>query len=135
MWKKMFFWIVLILLFNIDSNAQSFSGTWGYQISGKEITLYGDKISNLNYGGHTGTLKVALYATSFPYSGGTINGYKLYEMRLNSLDAGYSYNDISNTGYCSYPPSGYYYLTILLLEYNYSYEIVDYISLNGYEKF
>ena len=92
-------------------------------------------ISNHNYGGSSGTLKVALYATNYPYNGGTINGYKLYETQLDPLDAGYSYNDISNTGYCSHPPSGSYYLTILLLEYDYNYKIVDYISMDGYTRF
>ena len=45
------------------------------------------------------------------------------------------YYDVSKTGWCTYPPSGTYYLTILLLEYNYQYEIVDYISMDGYTRF
>ena len=125
----------LILIFSIEVGAQTLSGSWGYKIDNKQITLYGDKISNHNYGGSSGTLKVALYATNYPYSGGTINGYKLYETQLDPLDAGYSYNNISNTGYCSHPPSGSYYLTILLLEYDYNYKIVDYISMDGYTRF
>jgi hypothetical protein len=125
----------LILFFCIELNAQSLSGSWGYKIDGKQITLSGDKISNYNNGGSSGTLMVAIYATNYPYSGGSINGYKLYETQLEPLEGGYSYNDISNTGWCTYPPSGSYYLTILLLEYNYSYEIVDYISMNGSTRF
>ena len=125
----------VFLIFSIELGAQTLSGSWGYKIDSKQITLYGDKISNHNYGGRSGTLKVALYATNYPYSGGTINGYKLYEIQLDPLDAGYSYNDISNTGYCSYPPSGGYYLTILLLEYDYNYKIEDYISMDGYTRF
>jgi len=130
-----FLGIVLISIFSIQLDAQTLSGSWGYQIDGKQITLYGDKITNQNYNGSSGTLKVALSASNYPYSGGTINGYNLYEMQIDPLTAGYSYNDISNSGYCSYPPSGSYYLTILLLEYNYSYEIVDYISMDGYTRF
>ena len=64
-----------------------------------------------------------------------MNGYKLYETQLEPLDAGYAYNDISHTGWCTYPPSGSYSLTILLLEYNYNYEIVDYISMDSYTRF
>ena len=69
----------LILFCSIELSAQSLSGSWGYEIDGKEITLYGDKISNHNNGGRSGTLKVAVYATNYPYNGGAINGYKLYE--------------------------------------------------------
>ena len=128
-------WILLILFCSIELNAQSLSGSWGYEIDGKQITLYGDKISNYNNGGHSGTLKVAIWATNYPYNGGTINGYKLYEYQLDPLDAGHYYYDVSNTGWCTYPPSGSYSLTILLLEYNYDYEIVDYISMDGYIRF
>ena len=126
---------IFIILFCVPLNAQTFSGSWGYKIDGKLVTLYGDKISNHNYSGSTGTLKIALYASYYPYSGGSISGYNLFETTLEPLSGGYYYSDISKTGYCSYPPSGGYYLTILLLEYNYSYEIVDYISLDGYQLF
>ena len=30
----------------------------------------------------------------------------LYEYQLDPLNAGYAYNDVSNTGWCTYPPSG-----------------------------
>ena len=63
--------LILLLLFPLLSiNAQNLSGSWGYQIKGKQITLYGDKIENQNNGGRTGTLKVAIYATNYAYSGG-----------------------------------------------------------------
>ena len=125
----------LILFFSIKLSAQSFSGSWGYKIDMKEITVYGDKIINHNNSGSSGTLKVAIYATHYPYNGGSINGYKLYEYQLDPLDGGNYYYNVSNTGWCTYPPSGSYSLTILLLEYNYNFEIVDYISMNGYTKF
>lgn len=129
--------LILLLLFPLLSiNAQNLSGSWGYQINGKQITLYGDKIENQNNSGRTGTLKVAIYATNYAYSGGYLNGYLLYEYQLDPLDAGYYYTNISNTGWCTYPPSGVYSLTILLLEYTYSdYQIVDYITMDGYTTF
>tara|TARA_B100000427_G_C15484978_1_gene584838 strand:+ start:359 stop:763 length:405 start_codon:yes stop_codon:yes gene_type:complete len=126
----------LFLFFSIDLSAQNFSGNWGFKIDGKEITLYGDEIQNQNNGGRTGTLKVAIYATNYPYSGGYLNGYNLYEYQLDPLDAGYYYTDISKTGWCTYPPKGSYSLTILLLEYiSYDYEIVDYVTMSGYTRF
>ena len=132
---KILFSFTLILISCLKTYTQSLQGNWGYSIRGDQITLYGDKIVNQNYGGYSGTLKVALYATKYPYSGGYISGYKLYEMKLESLSAGYSYNNVSNTGYCSYPPKGVYFLTILMLEYNYKYEIIDHISMDGYSTF
>ena len=72
--------LILLLLFPLLSiNAQNLSGSWGYQINGKQITLYGDKIENQNNGGRTGTLKVAIYATNYAYSGGSLNGYLIYD--------------------------------------------------------
>ena len=132
--KKLLFLLFFIPF--IPINAQNFSGSWGYKIDDHYITLYGDKIQNQNNGGRTGTLKVAIYATDYPYSGGYLNGYLLYEYALDPLDAGYFYSDISKTGWCTYPPSGSYSLTVVLLEYqSYDYKIVDYITMNGYTDF
>ena len=76
----------------------------GYKIDGKYVELYGDKIQNQNNGGTSGTLKVAMGVTKYPYNGGTINGYKLYEYTLDPLEAGHYYYDVSKTGWCTYPP-------------------------------
>ena len=127
--------LLVSILFCAGLSSQNLSGSWGYKIDGKYVELYGDKIQNQNNGGTSGTLKVALCTTKYPYNGGTINGYKLYEYTLDPLEAGHYYYDVSKTGWCTYPPSGTYYLTILLLEYNYQYEIVDYISMDGYTRF
>ena len=132
---KYFNFLLIIIFCTIEISAQTFSGNWGYKIEKNQITVYGDEINNYNNGGRSGTLKVAIYATNYPYNGGSINGYKLYEYQLDPLDAGYLYSDISNTGWCTYPPSGNYSLTILLLEYNFDYEIVDYVSMSGYTRF
>ena len=40
------------------------------------------KIQNQNNSGRTGTLKVAIYATNYPYSGGYLNGYLLFEYHV-----------------------------------------------------
>ena len=113
-----------------------FDGSWGYRISDHYITLYGDKIENQNNGGRTGTLKVAIYATNYRYNGGSLNGYLLYEYKLDPLDAGYYYSDVSQRGWCTYPPRGTYFLTIVLLEYiTYDYEIVDYVTMDQTQSF
>lgn len=132
--KKLLFFLLFIQF--VSLNAQNFSGSWGYEIDGNQITLYGDKIENQNNGGRSGTLKIAIYATDYAYSGNSLNGYLLYEHQLDPLDAGYYYQDISKTGWCTYPPEGSYSLTILLMEYiSYDYKIVDYITMTGYTRF
>ena len=130
--------LTLLLLFVpfLSVCAQNLSGNWGYKIDGNYITLYGDKIDNQNNGGRSGTLKIAVYATDYPYSGGYLSGYLLYEYALDPLEAGYYYSDVSKTGWCTSPPKGTYSLSIILLEYTYSdYKIVDYITMDGYTRF
>jgi|TARA_B110000114_G_C14944252_1_gene337672 hypothetical protein len=134
--KLISFSALLIFVSAISLSAQNFSGNWGYRTDGNEITVYGDKIQNQNNGGRTGTLKLAVYATSYPYSGGSLNGYNLFERKLDPLDGGYYYYDVSKSGWCTYPPKGRYSITILLMEYaSYDYEIVDYITMNRYTSF
>jgi len=127
--------ILALVVFN-SLNSQNLSGNWGYRINGNQITLHGDKIQNQNNGGRTGTLKLIVYATDYPYRGGSLRGYNLFERKLDPLDAGYYYYDISKSGWCTYPPSGSYSITIALLEYiSYDYQIVDYVTMNGYTNF
>ena len=129
---------ILLFLFvsAFEINAQNFYGNWGYRIDGNYVTVYGDKIQNQNTRGRTGTLKIALWATDYPYRGGNISGYNLFERKLEPLDASYYYYDVSKTGWCTYPPEGSYSLTILLLEYiSYDYQIVDHITMSGYTRF
>ena len=128
--------IIINLLLFCDLKAQNFSGSWGYKIDGKNITLYGDKIENQNNSGRSGTLKVAIYATNYPYNGSYLNGYKLFEYKLDPLDSRSYYYNVSKTGWCTYPPSGSYSLSIVLLEYiSYDYQIVDHVTLSGYSRF
>ena len=129
--------LLISLIFSFSSlNSQNLDGSWGYRISDHYITLYGDKIENQNNGGRTGTLKVAIYATNYRYNGGSLNGYLLYEYKLDPLDAGYYYSDVSQRGWCTYPPRGTYFLTIVLLEYiTYDYEIVDYVTMDQTQSF
>ena len=106
-------------------------GNWGYSYRGNEVCIYGDKLANNNTGGHSGTLKLALYATRRPYKGGSIYGYCLAETKMSSTLSGgeYFYNIRKETSF-SYPSKGTYCLTLLLLEYNNGYKIVDWRSFD-----
>ena len=128
--------VMLIFVPFVNLSAQNLSGNWGYRINGNEITIYGDKIQNQNNGGRTGTLKIVAYATDYPYNGGSLSGYNLFESSLETLDGGYYYYDVSKTGWCTYSSKGSYSITIVLMEYiSYDYKIVDYVTMSGYTSF
>tara|TARA_B110000211_G_scaffold198795_1_gene228888 strand:+ start:1120 stop:1530 length:411 start_codon:yes stop_codon:yes gene_type:complete len=135
--KHLLFTIVILIFVPFANlSAQNLSGNWGYRINGDEITVYGDEIQNQNNGGRTGTLKIVAYATDYPYNGGSLSGYNLFETSFEPLDGGYYYQDVSKTGWCTYPPKGSYSITIVLMEYiSYDYKIVDYVTMNGYTNF
>lgn len=116
----------------------SIEGTWGYRTypSTEQICVYGDKIANYRNGGKSGTLKLAVYASKKPYSGGYINGYCLFEKSLGQLSGGYNFTNLNKIGNLNCPPSGEYCMVLLLLEYSAynGYEIVDYMNFNNTAK-
>lgn len=110
------------------------SGSW--RISGSTITLGMDRVSNGRSGGSSGTLRMQVWATDFPYSGGQISGYILGTYSLGTLTGGYSFTDVSGTVSYTAPPSGTYYTTLTLEEYGSgSYSIVDYLTFSGTSTF
>src|SRR5260221_8407020 len=85
-----------------------------------------DNICNL---GISGSLRLDLWATAAPYTGGTIVGYTFGSVPLNPLVGGYVYNNISQSVAYSRPPDGSYHVTLTLSEYhNGSYVILDYLN-------
>ena len=62
--------LLLLFLFIPIVSLFYFPESPGYRINGNEINVYGDKIQNQNNGGSTGTLKIVVYATDYPYNGG-----------------------------------------------------------------
>jgi len=107
-------------------------GSVAYKISGEELTLWVEQVSNDNLLTNSGTLKLKLTATVEPYSGGSMNGYVLGTYELGTLRALNSFNDIEAAVTYSSPPAGSYFITVTLTEWNGSNDvIVDYVSLGG----
>ncbi len=107
-------------------------GNIAYKISGDQLTLWVEQVSNNNWLTNSGTLRLKLWATDEPYSGGSINGYTLGTYELGPLRALNSYNDVEASVSYSSPPAGSYFITMTLTEWNGSNDvIVDYISLGG----
>ena len=97
----------------------SLAGPWHWQSSleGGTVDIAVAKISHTRTAS-TGTLKLALWATSSPYTGGAIQGYKLGEVSKAALKPGYTYADVKNTAKYTAPPHGTYYVSLLLSEFD-----------------
>lgn len=115
-------------------NGVELSGNWGYQIdySQQNVRITGAKIENKATEGKSGTVKLSLYLTKTKYSGGSITGYALIDYQLDQLQGGYYYHDINRTiNFNVNPPSGNYYVTLLLMEYtDNGFVIKDYLCFD-----
>jgi hypothetical protein len=110
------------------------SGSW--EISGSSIVIGAAKVANGRSGGSSGSLRLQIWATTSPYSGGGISGYVIGTLNLDPLPGGYSYNNLSRAVNYTAPPSGTYYTTLTLAEYDSgSYGIVDYLTFSGTSTF
>lgn len=106
-------------------------GAVSYSIENDYIQIDVEKISNTG-GAASGTLGMSVWATSSPYDGGSISGYKLGEYALTTLDEGYYYQPFTLSDQLNVPPNGVYYVTLVLTEVigGEAY-IVDYVSFSN----
>ena len=101
--------------------------TW--QVIGNSVDLYVQQVRNMCDLGSSGSLRLDLWASATPYTGGTITGYRFASTGLNPLTGGYSYSNIDRTLTYNKPPDGTYYVTLTLSEYhNGSYLIINHLS-------
>lgn len=113
------------------SNIQ-FIGNVGWTINGTSIDIRADEVNNADFSGVSGTIRLQIWATAFPYAGGTISGYVLGTRTLGQLTAGYSYFGVSGNVSYSSPSAGTYYTTITVEEYTVSgYVIRDWVTFSG----
>jgi len=110
-------------------------GTVSYlhEVSGSTVNMRADYVRNNNTGGTSGTLKLQLWATSSPFAGGTITGYKFGEYTLGTLNGGFQFTNINVNPPFTSPPAGTYYVSMLLAEYQGApgYQTVDYRTFSN----
>ncbi len=100
-----------------------------WQVTGSSVNLYVEQVRNVCNLGTSGSLRLDLWATTTPYAGGTITGYRFGSTVLNPLTGGYAYNNIDRTLTYTKPPDGTYYVTLTLAEYhNGNYLSIDYLN-------
>jgi hypothetical protein len=98
--------------------------SWSSSTEGGILNMSVAKISHTRSGG-TGSLKLAVWATSQPFRPG-ISGYQLGVVNKAALKPGYSYSSIKNTAKYKAPPAGTYHITLVLSEYSGTdYRVVD----------
>ncbi len=116
----------------------SLSGSWSYSYNfpTNSVSITGGKIENNRSGGKSGSLKIKLYFMEYKYSGENLTGYVIGDIEFDTLKGGtYYYNVNKNTTIESDPPTGSYYVSLALLEYDDGeYKIVDYLNFDGKAK-
>jgi hypothetical protein len=104
-------------------------GFTSWQVLGSSVNLYVEQVRNVCNLGSSGSLRLDLWATTTPHTGGTITGYRFGSTVLNPLTAGSAHNNINQTLTYTKPPDGTYYVTLTLAEYyNGNYLIIDYLN-------
>lgn len=95
------------------------SGPWKWKSSteGGTVDITVGKISHTR-SGNTGSLRLGLWATSERYEGGSIRGFLLGTVQKESLKTGWSYTDFTNTAKYTKPPTGSYYVNLVLSEFD-----------------
>lgn len=108
-----------------SAQTATISGNASMSVSGTQVALSIDKISNTSSSGTTGSLRIELWATRSAYSGGSISGYKTASIRTSDITGGsdtlgpnqYFSSLKLNLPYTA-PPSDYTYFTIIVSEYD-----------------
>lgn len=137
----MLFGVFLTIAFSLNLSAKDlyFEGYTYYdfyQNQPNSITLTVDKIYNAR-NARTGTLKVQLWAMSYPYDGGYINGYVVAETTLGELYPNRYYGNVSRSVPFVMPPPGRYFMTMVLAEFQHNgqYQTIDWINYKRKERF
>jgi hypothetical protein len=112
-------------------------GPWRWQASSEGGTVEMEVASITHTrSGSTGSLKLAVWATDAPYSGGALRGYLLGSVQKDGLKQGNFYGNVKNTAKYTRPPAGKYSMVIVLSEYtNGEYRIVSWLNSTGLHVF
>ena len=100
------------------------SGPSSYQVNGNLVNINVDKITNSS-NGHSGSLRIELWALAAPYFGGSVSGYRTASVRTNLINGAADYlpansnwsNITLNRPYTAPPPNNPSY-ALFLLEYD-----------------
>ena len=96
-----------------------FNGNSGYSRHGDTVSLFADRIDNLNTAGITSrNLALQLWACQVPYTGGNLTGWKLAEFPLGNLQANHFLAPVKSNVPASFPESGDYAIALVIAEWD-----------------
>lgn len=125
-------------------NAIQISGSvnYTYDFLNSSGTLSVARVTNTSSTITSGSLRLELWATTTPYSGGGISGYRVSTYRLQGTSAetaagnlppgGYFYDIYANVAIESRPPAGSYYAYLIVSEYSSSCTSSDNFCIANY---
>ena len=118
---------------NLGSNGDvGFFGYVSWLAGGGRVQFYAEEVLNQRTSGRTGVLRARLWATSTRYEGGVLQGYPMATTRIGRVYAGSYLPNYSRYASFRPPPSGEYYVTMILEELVGRYwNIVDYHTFEG----
>lgn len=95
----------------------SLSRNWSFQLNGSTVVLQADNITNNATGGRSGSLRLSLFASAWPYDGSGLSGWNMATYNLEPLDAGQGYaNFSSDPTPLDPPPRGTWYTALFVHE-------------------
>ena len=96
-----------------------FTGNSGYSRRGDTVSLYADRIDNLyNSGVTSGSLALQLWACQAPYTGGSLTGRKLAELKLGILEANHFIAPVKSDVPAYFPEQGDYAIVLVIAEWD-----------------
>jgi hypothetical protein len=96
-----------------------FNGNSGYSRHGDTVSLFADRIDNLNNAGITsGNLALQVWACQAPYTGGNLTGWKLAEFQQGILQADHFLAPVRSSVPASFPESGDYAIVLVIAEWD-----------------
>jgi|GEM_PF-3595787 len=96
-----------------------FNGNSGYTRNSDTVSLFADRIDNLNNTGLTsGNLTLQLWACQAPYTGGSLTGWKLAELPLGVLQANHFLAPVQSDVPAHSPESGDYAIALVIAEWD-----------------
>lgn len=102
------------------ANGLYMTGAWNATWSGSSVTLTLDRINNDSFTRSSGTLRLELWAVATPPGRAAgFTGYRLAAFpTLGPLGTRQFYSGIVRSGSMTYPPDGYWWLNLVLAEYD-----------------
>lgn len=102
----------------VNPGGISIEDSWSWNLANGFSRIQVAKLVNRRNGGVSSTLRLEVWATSTPYTGGTLSGYKISQVVVGTLTAGFQFTNLDYTvPQLVTPPNGTWYMTMVAAEF------------------